>query len=625
MAEDAKPKLDNFTSKVVADPAKPQDTLLINGFLGASSEAGHTRIYTDPTLDNFVDVSNADIVHTEPVAKEQSPLGGHYIWVKKNAEIVSGMTGAEKTKAKFLEGPIAAQAAGVGGAAAALPVTVPVFVCHPTLVVQLCPTHLPLHCPSHAPFFCPSPIPILCGHTHVPALCPPTPFPHLCPTPVCPTLPQLCIPHLTVNQPHCVASGAFGCQPPFGGVGGGPVEAQAAFAQPAQAALGHFPNTILCPSVFVQCPHTVPVLHCFHTIIDCPTPFNCPSVPAHHCPTAPPFCLHTTLAGCNTVFQPGCIPVASPNCPPGTGDCPFGGLPGGGVINPQFGGFGAAQAANPQMAAFAAAPGAGAFPPTQLPAQCLTVAPSVCGCPSVVAPQCPSLHCTPACPTAHCTVPPQCPPPTPFCPTPHCTPQCPTAHCTAPPQCPPPTPLCPTPHCPTPHCPTPHCPTRIPIHCPSAVCTETLHCNPTPQPVHCPTPNMICPHPSVGFQCPSQVEICPTSSPIFCAAASPNCPPPPVGGPVEFQAAAMQGVPGAQAAAIHLGPSVFVACHPTVVGCPVSVHPLQCSVFCPPPRTFNLFQCFGFTPQCPIISAFCPPPQSIACNPGGFGGFNPGF
>jgi hypothetical protein len=47
MPEDLKPKHDEFTAKVVNDPAKPQDSLLLQGFLGASSEPEHTRVYAD--------------------------------------------------------------------------------------------------------------------------------------------------------------------------------------------------------------------------------------------------------------------------------------------------------------------------------------------------------------------------------------------------------------------------------------------------------------------------------------------------------------------------------------------------------------------------------------------------
>ncbi len=55
MPDELKPKLDDFTAKVVSDPAKPQETLLLQGFLGASSQPDHTRVYSDLTLDSCVE------------------------------------------------------------------------------------------------------------------------------------------------------------------------------------------------------------------------------------------------------------------------------------------------------------------------------------------------------------------------------------------------------------------------------------------------------------------------------------------------------------------------------------------------------------------------------------------
>ena len=144
MSDELKPKLDDFTAKVVNDPAKPQDTLLLQGFLGASSQPDHTRVYSDLTLSSYVDVANADIIHIEPMPKEQSPMGGSYLWVRKEAEVLpAAAPGAVSAKAKFLQGPIASEAAGVA-APAKLPVTVPVVACHPTIVLQECfPTRFP--------------------------------------------------------------------------------------------------------------------------------------------------------------------------------------------------------------------------------------------------------------------------------------------------------------------------------------------------------------------------------------------------------------------------------------------------------------------------------------------------
>jgi len=570
MPEESKSKFDAFVAKVVGDPAKPQETLMLQGFLGASSEANHTRIYTDPTLESYVDVANGDIVHTEAISKEESPLGGYYVWVKKSAEAVTGKPGAERKKAKFLEGPIAQAAAGIGavGPAPAPGVTVPLLACHPTLVVQFCKTHLPPFCPP------PSPFPWQCGISHFPVFCPPSPLIHcppspfihcppsppplLCPqTPLCPTGPAGC-PPLTVNQQQCVASGGgIGCpvdtpltpQTPQIGGGGIGVQAAAALAQP-----GVVPQ--LQPTLLWACQ---PI----HSVF-----LACPSVPIWHCPSIPIICRHTALIACQTIFQPQCLPVLTAACPVVSAACPQG--PG-----PVFGEFAqAAAAAAPQIAPI----------PQSLTAPCLTVAATACGCPSHFPPLCP----TPLCPSQHGF----------HCPTLNAY-HCPTLnqyHCQSIQHW----------HCPTPACPTPQCPTNL--------CTEIgPHCNPTPNPVHCPTPNMMCPPPTGSFQCPSVGEICPTSSPLFCAAA-PNI------GQAGLAAQAAGPVPQP----IQVQPSLVLQCRPSVF-CPVTYYPHYCPVTYQPwchPRTLAGVQCF--TPFCPIATAICPPQQSLACGPGGFGGV-PGF
>ena len=78
-------KIDQFTARAVPDPKNP-DAQLVSGFIGASSEADKTRIYFDPSLSSFVDVATSDILHTQPIPEDQSPLGGSYIWQMRPLE-----------------------------------------------------------------------------------------------------------------------------------------------------------------------------------------------------------------------------------------------------------------------------------------------------------------------------------------------------------------------------------------------------------------------------------------------------------------------------------------------------------------------------------------------------------
>src|SRR6266481_3275541 len=155
MADDKSLKHDALVSRIVGDPAQPADTIWLTGFLGPSSEAGHTRVYSDPSFETYVDVPTDAIIHTEPLPKDQSPLGGSYVWIKKDAEVLHGKVGTERKKAKFLEGPIQ-QAFAAQAAAAAPGAGVGIL---PTDNPGCGPTRFPPQCLSPNLLGCQSPLP----------------------------------------------------------------------------------------------------------------------------------------------------------------------------------------------------------------------------------------------------------------------------------------------------------------------------------------------------------------------------------------------------------------------------------------------------------------------------------
>ena len=68
MADNDKSKIryDDFISNVQPDPAKPESTIMLSGFVGHGPE-GHARIYPDPTLGTWYDVPEGDILHSQPI------------------------------------------------------------------------------------------------------------------------------------------------------------------------------------------------------------------------------------------------------------------------------------------------------------------------------------------------------------------------------------------------------------------------------------------------------------------------------------------------------------------------------------------------------------------------------
>src|ERR1700758_1322652 len=116
-SKQSKVRLDDFTGKVVPDPSKPGKDSFLQGFLGAAPDPGQTRVYWDASLSSYVDIANADILHTEPIPKDQSPLGGSYLWVSSSAEVTAGSASGQSTKGRFFEGPVTSTYGNAFGAA----------------------------------------------------------------------------------------------------------------------------------------------------------------------------------------------------------------------------------------------------------------------------------------------------------------------------------------------------------------------------------------------------------------------------------------------------------------------------------------------------------------------------
>jgi hypothetical protein len=237
----SKVKIDEFTAKVIPDPKNPEASL-VTGFVGASTEPGKTRIYWDPSLTSYIEVDSADILHSEPLPKEQSPLGGSYLWIKSGAQVSSGSASGQASKGRFFEGPLAAAYGGQFGPAPGAGFAQPMPVVRPT---QLC-TNIVVCRPS-INFACPSYYYVCVSHY----------FPCAsniveCFTPGCPIN---ATPACPVASPNCPPP------PPGTPVQGTPVQGQAAQFAPAAIpslvcsyAAGCWFSFDACPTmVGVQC------------------------------------------------------------------------------------------------------------------------------------------------------------------------------------------------------------------------------------------------------------------------------------------------------------------------------------------------------------------------------------
>lgn len=87
---------DEFVQNIVQDPRDPPDTLFLVGFVGRASEPDHTRFYLDVLLSCYIDVPNDALLFAREIAREQSPLGGCYVWIRRSSDIMDQLSAARR-------------------------------------------------------------------------------------------------------------------------------------------------------------------------------------------------------------------------------------------------------------------------------------------------------------------------------------------------------------------------------------------------------------------------------------------------------------------------------------------------------------------------------------------------
>lgn len=113
MAEPKKPKgstglkEDEIIARLVPDPATSTDVISLAGYLGKSARKGVWRLYLTLELNEYLEIAEDDIVHTQPRASDD-PSGGTVVWIKRNATLQRTRTESRQAQAEFLQGDISA-------------------------------------------------------------------------------------------------------------------------------------------------------------------------------------------------------------------------------------------------------------------------------------------------------------------------------------------------------------------------------------------------------------------------------------------------------------------------------------------------------------------------------------
>lgn len=94
---------DALVEALVPDPSPgPLNATVLQGYLGKSTTQGAWRLYLTPELDQFVELPEAEILHSEKQTDD-----GTLVWVRKDLPLTALRLQAAQVQAEFLGGSVA--------------------------------------------------------------------------------------------------------------------------------------------------------------------------------------------------------------------------------------------------------------------------------------------------------------------------------------------------------------------------------------------------------------------------------------------------------------------------------------------------------------------------------------
>jgi hypothetical protein len=99
---------DELILRLVPDPAKIPNLIVLVGFLGRSSRPGELddgkyRLYLTPTINDYITFDRTDLVYRQP-PPEGSPTVGSIVWLKGDATVQHTHIESHQLQAEFLYG-----------------------------------------------------------------------------------------------------------------------------------------------------------------------------------------------------------------------------------------------------------------------------------------------------------------------------------------------------------------------------------------------------------------------------------------------------------------------------------------------------------------------------------------
>jgi hypothetical protein len=110
MASEKTHEPDDIIKRLAPDPAQLPDVVSYVGFLGDSTRDGYHRLYFSSNLTEYVEFSKADVVASQRLPADQTPLGlgGTLVWLRREATVLHSRTVPIQAQASFLAGDISA-------------------------------------------------------------------------------------------------------------------------------------------------------------------------------------------------------------------------------------------------------------------------------------------------------------------------------------------------------------------------------------------------------------------------------------------------------------------------------------------------------------------------------------
>jgi hypothetical protein len=99
-------KPDALIERIAPDASEVPDVRVLAGFLGKSTRRGYWRLYLTPTLNEYVEFAEDDVVHSHSLETDENRLGGTVVWVRREANLVQTCSVSREAQADFLQGNI---------------------------------------------------------------------------------------------------------------------------------------------------------------------------------------------------------------------------------------------------------------------------------------------------------------------------------------------------------------------------------------------------------------------------------------------------------------------------------------------------------------------------------------